>query len=69
MDLSKKFLVRLEENASSSKVAITLPRLYFEMTGIDYDSSRKTSPIQKYKTIIDDNGNEVKCNMFLFLII
>jgi len=56
----QKFLVRLEENASSSKVAITLPRLYFEMTGIDYDSTRKTSPIQKYKTIIDGNGNEVR---------
>ena len=56
----QKFLVRLEENAASSKVAITLPRLYFEMTGVDYDSSRKTSPIQKYKTIIADNGNEVK---------
>lgn len=56
----QKFLVRIGENANSSKVAITLPRIYFEMTGIEYDSSRKTSPIQKYKTIIADNGNEVK---------
>jgi hypothetical protein len=56
----QKFLVRIGENASSSKVAITLPRLYFEMTSIEYDSSRKTSPIQKYKTIVADNGNEVK---------
>ena len=56
----QKFLVRLEENQSNRKVAITLPRLYFEMTGIEYDSSRKTSPIQKYKTIIADNGNEVR---------
>lgn len=56
-----KFLTRLEQNPDvDRKVAITLPRLYFEMTGIDYDPSRKTSPIQKYKTIIDDNGNEVK---------
>ena len=47
----QKFIVRLEENASNRKVAITLPRLYFEMTSIDYDSTRKTSPIQKYKTI------------------
>ena len=46
----QKFIVRLEENASSRKVAITLPRLYFEMTSIDYDPTRKTSPIQKYKT-------------------
>jgi len=56
----QKFLTRLEENQSNRKVAITLPRLYFEMTGIEYDSSRKTSPIQKYKTIIADNGNEIR---------
>ena len=56
----QKFIVRLEENTSNSKVAITLPRLYFEMTSIDYDSTRKTSPIQKYKTIINDNGGEVR---------
>ena len=55
----QKFLVRLTDN-STSKVAITLPRLYFEMTGIEYDPTRKTSPIQKYKTITDDNGDEVK---------
>ncbi len=56
----QKFLVRLEENQSNRKVAITLPRLYFEMTSIDYDATRKTSPIQKYKTIVADNGNEVR---------
>ncbi len=56
----QKFLVRLEENNTNRKVSITLPRLYFEMTGIDYDPSRKTSPVQKYKTVIDDNGDEVR---------
>ena len=56
----QKFLVRLAENNASSKVAITLPRIYFEMNGIEYDSTRKTSPIQQYKTIVADNGNEVK---------
>ena len=55
----QKFLVRLTDQ-SSTKVSITLPRLYFEMTNIDYDSTRKTSPIQKYKTVIADNGNEVR---------
>ena len=55
----QKFLVRLTDT-STSKVSITLPRIYFEMTGIDYDSTRKTSPIQKYKSIVDDNGNEVR---------
>ena len=37
-----------------------MPRLYFEMTGINYDSARKTSPIQKYRTVVNDNGNEVR---------
>jgi len=56
-----KFLTRLEQNPDvGRKVAITLPRLYFEMTSIDYDSSRKTSPIQKYKSVISDDGTEVK---------
>jgi len=56
-----KFLTRLEQNPDvSRKVAITLPRLYFEMTGIQYDAQRKTSPIQKYRTIVQDDGTEVK---------
>lgn len=56
-----KFLTRLEQNPDvANKVAITLPRIYFEMQGLDYDSQRKTPPTQKYKTIIADNGDEVK---------
>ena len=56
----QKFLYRLFENQSTQKVAITMPRMYFEMTGISYDQGRKTSPIQKYKSVIDNNGNEVR---------
>ena len=53
----QKFLYRLQGNAADGrKVAITLPRIYFEMTGIDYDASRKTPPTQKYKAIIPDGG-------------
>ena len=56
-----KFLTRLEQNPDvDNKVAITLPRLYFEMTGINYDGARKTAPTQKYKTVISDDGTEVK---------
>ena len=56
-----KFLTRLEQNPEvGRKVAIQLPRLYFEMTGINYDAARKTSPIQKYRTVVSDNGNEVR---------
>ena len=57
----QKFLYRLQGNPTDGrKVAITLPRIYFEMTGIDYDASRKTPATQKYKTVINNNGNEVR---------
>ena len=53
----QKFLYRLQGNPTDGrKVAITLPRIYFEMTGIDYDATRKTPPTQKYKAIIPDGG-------------
>ena len=40
-----KFLARLEQNPDvDKKVAITLPRLYFEMTSISYDTTRKIAP-------------------------
>jgi len=57
----QKFLYRLQGNPTDGKkVAITMPRIYFEMTGIDYDASRKTPATQKYKTVINDEGNEVR---------
>ncbi len=57
----QKFLYRLQGNPSDGKkVAITLPRIYFEMTGIEYDAARKTPATQKYKTVIEDNGKEVR---------
>ena len=57
----QKFLYRLQGNPTDGrKVAITLPRIYFEMTGMDYDATRKTPATQKYKTVINDNGNEVR---------
>ena len=55
----QKFLYRLQGNpVDGKKVAITLPRIYFEMTGIDYDAGRKTTALTKYKTIIPDDGKE-----------
>ena len=57
----QKFLYRLQGNPTDGKkVAITLPRIYFEMTGIDYDAARKTPATQKYRTVVNDEGNEVK---------
>jgi len=55
----QKFLYRLEGNpVDGRKVAITLPRIYFEMTGIEYDAARKTPAIQKYKKAVPVEGSE-----------
>lgn len=44
-----KFLARLEQDPETEhKVSITMPRISFEMTSIDYDPARKTSAIQQY---------------------
>jgi hypothetical protein len=46
----QKFLARLEQQAAGDrKIAITLPRMSFEMNSIDYDSQRKSSIIQTFK--------------------
>ena len=55
----QKFLARLEQQADlNQKVAITLPRLSFEMTGVSYDSSRKLSAITL--NLKADDNNSVK---------
>ena len=47
---SQKFLARLEQQADLNKpIAITLPRMSFEMTFIQYDSSRKLGVTQTFK--------------------
>ena len=46
----QKFLTRLREDPNlNKKVALTLPRMGFEISGISYDSSRKLNSIQKIK--------------------
>jgi hypothetical protein len=46
----QKFLARIEQNPSGDrKIALTLPRMSFEMTSIDYDAQRKSSIIQTFK--------------------
>ena len=55
----QKFLYRLQGNpVDGRKVAITMPRLYFEMTGIDYDSGRKTPAITKTKAVVNPNSED-----------
>ena len=54
---SQKFLARLEQKPDLRKrVAITLPRLAFEMTGMVYDPSRKQSPVQYCLTEENNEG-------------
>jgi hypothetical protein len=48
----QKFLARVVEKPDlRNRVAITLPRMSFEMTSIQYDSSRKTSSIQTFNAL------------------
>ena len=56
---SQKFLARITQQPELNKpIQITLPRMSFEMTSIQYDPTRKTSLVQTFKTC--DNGGKVK---------
>ena len=45
----QRFLARIEQQANfDDNVAITLPRISFEITSYAYDPSRKSSPITKF---------------------
>ena len=46
----EKFIVRLEQQANlqdDREVAVTLPRMGFEITGLSYDATRKINKMQK----------------------
>jgi hypothetical protein len=46
----QKFLVRLAEDPDLTKqVAVTLPRIGFEIGGLSYDPTRKLNRVQKFK--------------------
>jgi hypothetical protein len=51
----EKYLARIEAGGQYQDSAITLPRIAFELTNMQYDASRKTSSVQKL-THTDDNG-------------
>lgn len=56
----QKFLARIEQQAELNKpVAITLPRLSFEMTSISYDSTRKANITQTFKASDGENLKKV----------
>ena len=48
----EKFLVRLREDADLTKqVAVTLPRIGFEIQGLSYDATRKLNRVQRFKKV------------------
>jgi len=49
----EKFLARLDQQASlqEREFAVTLPRMSFEISGNQYDASRKLKKKKKYKTV------------------
>ena len=56
---SQKFLATITQQADLNKpIQITMPRMSFEMTNISYDSTRKSSLVQTFKTC--DDGSKVK---------
>ena len=60
----QKFLTRIyrvTDSTTRGEVAITLPRMGFEIQGINYDPSRKTTVVQKNKAVgAGDNVNTVR---------
>ena len=56
----EKFLVHLREDADLTKqVAITLPRIGFEIKNLAYDASRKMSRVQRFKKVKGANTKQL----------
>ena len=70
MHLKKSFIARLDQNANltgdDSSVAITLPRMSFDVTGYAYDSSRKLNKNQKRSVAKNASGDEKKSIYSIF---
>jgi len=57
----QKFMVRLDADPNlDQKVAITLPRIGFEIAGFDYDPSRKLNRIIKRKKVSNTSDKALK---------
>ena len=60
----QKFLARLEQVPDlKRKASITMPRISFEMTGIQYDAARKSSTMQTFRAVDKTSGEIVKAFM------
>ena len=60
----QKFMTRINrvpDSTTRGEVAMTLPRMGFEIDGIQYDPTRKTTAIQKNKAVgVGDDTNTVR---------
>ena len=59
---AEKFLVRLREatDISKGKVGLTLPRMSFEFTAINYDSTRKLTTTKQFKAVHATDSSKLK---------
>ena len=65
-----KFLARLEQSPNLNKsVAMTLPRMSFEFTGLTYDPTRKVTTTQQITVKDPDTETTTKKYSCLCLII
>ena len=62
----QKFLTRLREDPNlNKKVALSLPRIGFEISGIAYDPSRKLNSIQKFKKTNNSDSGKTMSSQFM----
>ena len=66
----QKWLARLTEDPNlAKKVAVTLPRIGFEISGIEYDASRKQNKVIKAKKVLDGADNDQLKSGFMSVLI
>ena len=59
-------MTRLREDPNlNKKVALTLPRIGFEISGISYDASRKLNSIQKFKKTNNSTDGKTISSQFM----
>ena len=62
----QKWLARLQEDPNiTKKVAVTLPRIGFEIQTISYDSTRKLNSIQKLKKVNSSSSGKTMSQQFM----
>tara|TARA_B100000902_G_scaffold367350_1_gene389880 strand:- start:655 stop:1458 length:804 start_codon:yes stop_codon:yes gene_type:complete len=57
----EKFLARLEQQPSldNREFAVTLPRIGFEIAGLEYDPTRKLNKVQKFRQVKEGEDGKV----------